>query len=616
MKKSKIFRGMAVAMLIAFSLFLVCITTACNNDAAPSVPEPTPEKITPVYADKVISPEYPTIADTVVYKTYYIDSVNGLDTADGLTESTAKKSLSAANLIVGQVAAAQPTKLLFKAGSAFSGTLLLKKFRAAEQSPFIVSVYGATDEVKYAKFTAGTDGNCVEVGRGDIRISGLELTSPGGYRGFYVTTNEGGAMKNIVISDCYIHDINFNLGEIVLPTDNSMLTNVEIEQITEKNRFRPYDRGGIIFETNTNKAKGASWYENVWIDDNTIERVSRTGIWVFSQWVSRPGIDWGQNAYYDDDTNWYHHSNVNVRRNKLSYTGGDGVIIGATVGGVMEYNTCLHAQVLGRAGFVCAGLWLHSCKDYVLQFNEAAYTHTNRDGQGFDIDIGNSNILFQYNYSHHNDGGGILNCNTAMFMTKYDKNGEYILDADGLPVREKMMADWQNVTIRNNVFADNGTADIIFSGHVNKVYVYNNTIIKSGAGKPSKIVDCKDFAEVAPGTDWNISNNIFHLRTQNTAIFAMDYSNEYKISNNVYSNFSDTFPEYMAQLGEDKYVAKDAGFGNTAAETGYSKAMAFIPTDASLFSGATAFAKMGMYDFSGNNVTDIFYYGAFGKAKA
>lgn len=59
----------------------------------------------------------------MVYTTYYIDSVNGVDTADGLSESTAKKTLAVANAIAGQVTAATPTKLLFKAGSEFSGTL-------------------------------------------------------------------------------------------------------------------------------------------------------------------------------------------------------------------------------------------------------------------------------------------------------------------------------------------------------------------------------------------------------------------------------------------------------------------------------------------------------------
>lgn len=57
MTKSKIFRGIAIAVLMTFSLFLVCITTACDNAKAPVKPLPIePEVVTPVYADKVISP--------------------------------------------------------------------------------------------------------------------------------------------------------------------------------------------------------------------------------------------------------------------------------------------------------------------------------------------------------------------------------------------------------------------------------------------------------------------------------------------------------------------------------------------------------------------------------
>ena len=66
------------------------------------------------------------------------------------------------------------------------------------------------------------------------------------------------------------------------------------------------------------------------------------------------------------------------------------------------------------------GMWPISSSDIVMQYNEAAYCHLangGADGEGFDIDIGCRNILFRYNYSHDNDGGGILLCNTGGQVT-------------------------------------------------------------------------------------------------------------------------------------------------------------------------------------------------------
>jgi len=42
--------------------------------------------------------------------------------------------------------------------------------------------------------------------------------------------------------------------------------------------------------------------------------------------------------------------------------------------------------------------------------NEASFTHGTADGEGFDSDYNSRNTLFQYNYSHDNEGGFMLIC--------------------------------------------------------------------------------------------------------------------------------------------------------------------------------------------------------------
>ncbi len=58
------------------------------------------------------------------------------------------------------------------------------------------------------------------------------------------------------------------------------------------------------------------------------------------------------------------------------------------------------------------GIWCYESNDILMQFCEAHHNHTDnlKDGGGFDFDGGVTNSVFQYNYSHDNDGAGYLIC--------------------------------------------------------------------------------------------------------------------------------------------------------------------------------------------------------------
>lgn len=61
-----------------------------------------------------------------------------------------------------------------------------------------------------------------------------------------------------------------------------------------------------------------------------------------------------------------------VRGNNISYVGGDSIVLLATDGGWIENNVSYHANYVGRGGYYNAGIWPHSCKNVVMQYNEAA----------------------------------------------------------------------------------------------------------------------------------------------------------------------------------------------------------------------------------------------------
>ena len=97
-----------------------------------------------------------------------------------------------------------------------------------------------------------------------------------------------------------------------------------------------------------------------------------------------------------------------------------------------------------------------------MQYNEAAYCHLangGADGEGFDIDIGCSEIYFQYHYSHANASRGLLLCNIHSQMPLYDENGHPVINEE--TGKQETFDDrgyWDKVYIRNNVFANNGAS--------------------------------------------------------------------------------------------------------------------------------------------------------------
>ena len=187
--------------------------TSLDSSSSSSIPvDPEILSFTP-------SPDYPAIADSVPYVSYYFDGDAGNDANDGLSPENPKRTLGAASSLVKSVAADSPTKVLLKAGSTFSGKLTLERFKALPESPLIVDSYEKSEEAPYAKILGNENDSVVEVKASNIRLGGLELTAPLGFRGIHVTTASKGAMENVVIHDNYLHALNFDLGDHVLPTD-------------------------------------------------------------------------------------------------------------------------------------------------------------------------------------------------------------------------------------------------------------------------------------------------------------------------------------------------------------------------------------------------------------
>ena len=232
------------------------------------------------------------------------------------------------------------------------------------------------------------------------------------------------------------------------------------------------DNGGINY-TCVGKRK-PSRFVDLRLENNEIYHVDRSGIFGNSDRWER--------------SKWYPSLRVAVRGNILHDIGGDGIVVVATDGAVVEHN------VVGRANQRSEGynvaIWPWSADNTLVQYNEAYGTKGQRDGEGFDSDWNSKNTVIQYNYSHDNDGGFLLIC---------DDGGQ----------EPEISAGNIGTIVRYNISENDRTRGINIGGPVKNSMIYNNTIFVG----PGRRVD------MLVHSDWNgwasdtyFYNNIFYVQ--------------------------------------------------------------------------------------------------------
>ncbi len=312
--------------------------------------------------------------------TYYIDSVSGNDNKNGTSPSTAWKTLNKINSITLQPG----DKVLFKAGCTFTGQFA-PKGSGTEGNPIIIDKYGTGSNPLING--AGTVMQAVYLyNNAYIELHNLEITNHGatelnGRTGILVKIHEFGVANHIYLNNLYVHDVN----------SNSINKNA----------------GGIIFDATGEPGSSViTKYNDVRITNCTIRNVNRTGINCggSSKWEElENGLS------YDMDDNLY-STNVLISNNVLDSVGGDPILLGYLKAPKVEYNVAMNSCVTSQAaGQASAGMWGWRCEDAVFQFNEVYGTHLNGDGHAFDCDY-DYRTIFQYNYSHDNEGGFMLLC--------------------------------------------------------------------------------------------------------------------------------------------------------------------------------------------------------------
>lgn len=298
--------------------------------------------------------------------TWYVDGVNGDDAREGRSARTAWRTLGP----VTGVTFGPGDRLLLRAGSTYAGPITLRG-SGSPGAPVVVGRYGRGPR-PHITATPG-DEAVLSVRDGEYwEISDLELS--GGRIGVFAYAKEFGVARHLYFRRLHIHHIPGSLGG---------------------------DDGGFLC-----KREGLdTWFEDLRIEDCTIEHVDRNGILLTD---------------YPTASDKHHSTGVVIRGNRLHDIGGDGIFILGCDGAVIEHNVLSYAhQRVGRGPGTraCAGIWPHRCHDTIIQHNEVSHTavggKTVWDSEAFDDDNMCRGTVFQYNYSHDNAGGFLLVCGGA-----------------------------------------------------------------------------------------------------------------------------------------------------------------------------------------------------------
>ncbi|MEU6984661.1 right-handed parallel beta-helix repeat-containing protein [Streptomyces sp. NPDC046324] len=152
-----------------------------------------------------------------------------------------------------------------------------------------------------------------------------------------------------------------------------------------------------------------------------------------------------------------------IRDNEVIDVGGDGIVLQHGHHALVEHNY-VDGFNLRSAGYN-VGVWAWDLDDAVYQYNEVTGGHGTLDSQAFDFDGGNNRNVYQYNYSHDNEGGFLLVCN-----------------ATGMTSADNVFRSNVSIGDRNTWSPPYGVISVVCPAATTNSQVYNNTVVTDRTG--------------------------------------------------------------------------------------------------------------------------------------
>jgi chitodextrinase len=329
---------------------------------------------------------------------YYVDSVSGSDENSGTSENAPWKTLAK---ISGFTGVKPGDQILLKAGSIWNESLDLKCSGDANNQ-ITVGKYGGEARPVIngggGKFAVRAE-NIEYITLQDLEITNFNPNNHDDYKteyhrrsGVWIIGHHYGALSRIQLRNLDIHDIT---GMSLTGEDGVAVGD---DGWVNKNHNAAIMVNAWSWQDNSIPNPQPAYFEDLLIENNHIHDISTMGI----------NID----GFQEDMSLW--HKNIIIRNNKVIKTGADNIVVGVATNPLIERNVGYDAGINGHNYKYIAGMWVWKTNGALFQYNEVARVHyeskDTADSAAFDTDILTvGDHIFQYNYSHENEGGFMMN---------------------------------------------------------------------------------------------------------------------------------------------------------------------------------------------------------------
>ena len=436
--------------------------------------------------------------------TYYFSTLNGDNNNSGTSQEQAWASLNM--LEEKNITLQAGDKVYLERGSIFNNEFLhLREVKGTQDAPIVIDAYGDSGKalpvintngqgIWYQDYGTVLD-NAQHVYRGYVSSSILLYDCE-----YIEISNIAMTNRNLDI------DVEYNARSMMNRTgvavvaqnggtlDHIYLKGLDIQDVQGNVQDKHMNNGGIyftVFKPENESSTGIARYNDVRIEDCYLKSVNRWGIALA---YTAYHAQFPNSTISNEAAQTYGMTNVFIRNNYLEDVGGDAITTMYCYRPVVEYNVANGAASQINAkdykgegttgdkpfGCVAASVWPWKCKDAVFQYNEVYNTHNdggwNGDGQAWDADWGDGTV-YQYNYSHDNEGGCFMICLQHAYNSVFRYNISQN-DSTGIIVA----ATNPNADIYNNTFYIKEGVPFVYtnSGSYGALDVKNNIIYYAG----------------------------------------------------------------------------------------------------------------------------------------
>ncbi|WP_178019560.1 right-handed parallel beta-helix repeat-containing protein [uncultured Paenibacillus sp.] len=374
---------------------------------------------------------------------YFVDAVEGNDMNAGTSPEAAWQTLDKVN----DMTFAPGDSILFKAGSAWSGTLH-PKGSGSDGLPIRIDKYG--EGPKPILNGDGADAAVYFYSQEYWEVRNLEITNyaaePGQRRGIHVAGNSGGwtnpkVYRHFVFENLDIHSVRGQVGSSYM-----------------------HNGGIIVWDPSWNYI-----VSDVVINNNKIYSLDSVGVY----------LNGGSFNFASDNK---------VINNTIYDIAADGAFILNTTDARIEHNVVYDTHK--RASGYHVPLWTFETRNAVIQYNEVFNTHPGGDAMAYDSDYRSEGTVIQYNYSHNNAGGAYMVTSDGGDAKNYNRNSviRYNISQNDLGAIFTVSGNPENTLIYNNTVYIEESLNTRVANFLNwnawpkNTYFYNNILVNHGTG--------------------------------------------------------------------------------------------------------------------------------------